>query len=66
MPPFLAGVESRRLAALYTFAWRGAGSQVTSDNCTAAVALQAAFLFFLGVENSEDGFVEHRFETLLS
>lgn len=42
---------------------RHGGSQATSDDYTAAVA---AFLFFLGVENGEDGFIKNSFETLLS
>lgn len=56
-----ASVGSQRLASL--FAWRRDGSQATSDDYTAAVA---AFLFFLGVENGEDGFIKNSFETLLS
>lgn len=41
------------------------GSSASSDNGAAAVALRAAFLLFLGVENGEDRFVENGFETLL-
>lgn len=65
IPSLLARGGSQRLAALHTFGWQVDRSQATSDNCTAAVALRTAFLFFLGVENSEDGFIKNRFETLL-
>lgn len=44
---------------------RFGGSSGASDNGAAAVALRAAFLLFLGVENGEDRFVENGFETLL-
>lgn len=62
----LAWARSQRLAAVLTLRWGGDRSQATSDNWTAAVTLGAVFLLFLGVENGEDCFIKHGFETFLS
>lgn len=62
----LAWARSQRLAAVLTLRWGGDRSQATSDNWTAAVTLGAVFLLFLGVENGEDCFIKHSFETFLS